>query len=128
MKYLIFLLFFHCNTNMKMTDMNTSLKKISIEWTGNIDKPIPKIIICTNCTDDKKILKSHQYKVSSKSLNEINSVFFEENKNESEVKINEKNKKFYLSKLNEVILILIKNDENELLIKDLKTFVTRIDY
>lgn len=111
-----------------MTDMNTSLKKISIEWTGNIDKPIPKIIICTNCTDDKKILKSHQYKVSSKSLNEINSVFFEENKNESEVKINEKNKKFYLSKLNEVILILIKNDENELLIKDLKTFVTRIDY
>lgn len=128
MKYLIFLLFFHCNTNMKMTDMNTSLKKISIEWTGNIDKPIPKIIICTNCTDDKKILKSHQYKVSSKSLNEINSVFFEENKNESEVKINEKNKKFYLSKLNEVILILIKNNENELLIKDLKTFVTRIDY
>jgi hypothetical protein len=121
-------MFFHCNTSMKITDKNINLKKISIEWTGDIDKPIPKIIICTNCTNDKKILKSHQYKVSSKSLNYINSVFFKGNKTKFEIKINETNKKIYLPKLDEVILILMKNNENKLLIEDLKTFMTRIDY
>ena len=66
--------------------------------------------------------------MNSKSLYDINSVFFKGNKIESEIKINETNKKTYLSKLNDVMLILIKNNENELLIEDLKTFVIRIDY
>ena len=128
MKYLIFLMCFHYITTMKMTDNNIDLKKISIEWIGDNDKPIPKIIICTNCTDEKKLLIMHQYKVSSKTLKDIHSVFFKGNKTESEIKINETNKKIYLPTLNDVILILIKNNENELLIDDLKTFVIRINY
>jgi len=127
MKYLIFLLFFYCNTEMKKND-NGNLKKLTIEWIGNIDKPIPKITICTDCKDDVKLLKSHQYSISLKSLININSVFFSGNKIDGEIKINEKNKKIYISKLNDVIVVLKKNSENELLIQDLKIFVSRIDY
>lgn len=127
MKYLIFLLLFYCNTEMKKND-NSDLKKLSIEWIGNIDKPIPKITICTDCKDDVKLLKSHQYNISLKSLISINSVLFSGNNIDGEIKINEKNKKVYISKLNDVIAVLIKNSENELLIQDLKIFVSRIDY
>ena len=119
---------FHCNTNMKTTNNIIEYKKISFEWIGDMDKPIPKIIICTNCSDNKKTLKQHQYKVSSKSLKDINLVFIKENKTESEIKINETNKKTYLLKLNDVLLILTRNNENKLLIEDLKTFIIRIDY
>lgn len=128
MKYLIFVMFFHCNSNMKMTEKNVDLKKISIEWTGNIDKPIPKIIICTNCMDEKMILKKHQYRVSSKTLNDISLVFEKGNNTESAIKIDETTKKIYLPKLNELLSILIRNNENELLIEDIRIFNARIDF
>ncbi len=118
-------MFFYCNS--KNTNNDFDLKKISIEWIGNIDKPIPKIIICTNCSDERMILIKHQYKVSSKSLNDISLVFFKGNKAKDDIRINETNKKIYLLKLNVVVSILIKNNENKLLIGDIKNFVTRIE-
>ena len=102
-----------------------NLNSLSVEWIGNIDKPIPKIIMCTNCKDKKDILKTHIYNISSKTFEEIKDTYFDKNK---KIKINEKNKKDYIITINKIILLLSEKKENQLLIDDFKLFVKRIDY
>lgn len=107
-----------------VSEINT-LNSISIEWIGNIDKPIPKIIMCTNCKDKKDFLKTHIYNINSTVLDEIRKVFF---KKEENIKVDEKNKKDYIVTINKIILLLIEKKENPLLVDDLKLFIKRIDY
>ena len=107
-----------------VSEINT-LNSISIEWIGNIDKPIPKIIMCTNCKDKKDFLKTHIYNINSTVFDEIRKVFF---KKEENIKVDEKNKKDYIVTINKIILLLIEKKENPLLVDDLKLFIKRIDY
>jgi hypothetical protein len=103
----------------------TTLNSISIEWIGNIDKPIPKIIMCVNCKDKKNLLKTHLYKINSTSFEEIRKVYF---KKSEKIKVDEKNKKDCIVTINKIILLLIEKKENPLLVDDLKLFIKRIDY
>jgi hypothetical protein len=136
MKNIIYLLFLLTLCSNKDTviidDLNKAYKEdknlvfsISIEWIGNVDKPIPKIIMCANCKDKKDLLKTHLYKINSTSFEKIRKVYF---KKSDEIKIDEKNKKDYIVTINKIILLLIEKKENPLLVDDLKLFIKRIDY
>ncbi|MFH6945049.1 hypothetical protein [Flavobacterium sp. FlaQc-50] len=117
---------------MKQTKLVSSIdtfNSISIEWTGNVDKPIPKIIICTNCTDKKEFLLIQQYSVNAQILDEIRDILLNKDRESNEeIKINEKNKKIYIQKLNEIVLLLVKKKQNQLFINNLEIFIRRIDY
>jgi hypothetical protein len=115
--------------NSTLLESNIKLKTFSVVWVGDIDKPIPKIVLCNNCVKKTIPTRYYSYLVSQESLNEIqDKCFSKSSKRKIELKINEQNKLEVIAELKKIVIILKEHNEDSKIIDKINYFIGRIDY
>lgn len=115
---IIAFLLLSCNNNLKK---EVNFNEVSIEWSGNIDKPIYKIVICTNCSFYQS-LELCRLKVSNKIMKNIMKLEIENH----QLIIDELNKEEGIQKLDQIYQLLKRDEASEVSLEVFQTFKKRI--
>ena len=121
MRNLILLITFviiSCGENSKR---KIDFHDITIEWLGEIDKPIYKIVICNNCSFYQSV-ELCKLRVSDKTMRKIMEIGIEKN----ELIINEQNGEEGIRWLDQIYKILKENKASEVNLKIIQNFKKRI--
>ena len=139
MKYIIVVLFafFCCNTTNKETKDIKNITNLIINYEGDIDKPLPKIVFCKNCNDNYDF-RVYQFKMSDDFFNSVNALlllnkYSKERDNITVISIEiNKREKYYLHKkesllfINEIIKLSACHENNDLIGKQLFKYLTAL--
>ena len=94
---------------------------IIIEWSGEIDKPIYKIVICTDCSFYQSV-ELCKLEVSDKVMKKIGETGFKNYR----LTIDEQNREEGIRKLDQIYQILKEDKTSDISLKIIQTFKKRI--
>lgn len=115
---IIIFLIISCNGKVNTP---SDFQDISIEWTGAVDKPIYKIVICTDCLAYKSV-ELCRINVSDKTMSKIMETGFKDH----QLIINEKNREEGIKKMNHVYELLKDEADSNESLDIIKVFIKRI--